>query len=517
MDFKKTLLVILTFITCMFALMLASSYAWYSYTNGSTTFDVVTNNEDINVTYTTGMYIDTQTALPIAKEEIDDYSEKNKFSIDLNSEDLIGKILVDISLVNIAIDDSLKNENFKYDLLYNGTSVNTGNFATLEENTIQLGTNISLDTISNNDFELRLYILDDGTDQNNLMNKTFQGTIAVNAISRLKAKIEQTGVDILVDNITIDGKKSKSLPNTGIYNMTYNCKKNSILTWDPISKTITYESGSKVKDICSLTFTTNNNYEYKLLNEMKIGSYVKYKGSGGTVGNTSVSCQNKANNTETIDDNPAESPNSCLGENAREELETEKGLYGYCTNSSEKYHESGWRIAYIKDEKVALISAGAPECITIENKAQLLNITNTKALKYCNTEFVDNNCTCQDDNNDKLCDNTNSLDAWSINNEDFKKITMSINNQERSLIGNNLSCFNKLSDSDCGYNNSILDNGGTYLFSETTSDIIVWQKRHITANNQNNTYGLRPIISLSKDIKVTGGTGTIDDPYIISK
>ena len=55
MDFKKTLLVILTFVTCMFALMLVSSYAWYSYTNGSTTFDVVTNNEDINVTYQTGM------------------------------------------------------------------------------------------------------------------------------------------------------------------------------------------------------------------------------------------------------------------------------------------------------------------------------------------------------------------------------------------------------------------------------------------------------------------------------
>ena len=60
----------------MFALMLASSYAWYSFTKGSTTFDVVTNNEDINVTYTTGMYIDTKTAVPIKKEEISEYSEK---------------------------------------------------------------------------------------------------------------------------------------------------------------------------------------------------------------------------------------------------------------------------------------------------------------------------------------------------------------------------------------------------------------------------------------------------------
>ena len=191
MDFKKTLLVILTFVTCMFALMLASSYAWYSYVNGSTVFDVVTNDEDINVTYSTGMYIDTKTAVPISREEVESYSEKNKFSIDLNNEDMVGKIIVDISLIDIEIDDSLKNDNFKYDLLYNGTSINTGDFVKLEGNRVKLGTNINLDSVNNNDFELRIYLLDDGEDQNYLMDKTFKGTILVNVVSRLKSKIEQ--------------------------------------------------------------------------------------------------------------------------------------------------------------------------------------------------------------------------------------------------------------------------------------------------------------------------------------
>ncbi|MBR3162419.1 MAG: hypothetical protein IKF19_06795 [Bacilli bacterium] len=516
MDFKKTLLVILTFVTCMFALMLVSSYAWYSYVNGSTTFDVVTNNEDINVTYTTGMYIDTKTALPITKEEIDEYSEKNKFSIDLNSEDLVGKILVDISLINISIDDVLKNSNFKYDLLYNGTTINTGNFANFEDNKLALGTNIILDNVSNNDFELRIYILDDESNQNNLMNKTFKGTISVNAISRLKAKIEQTGVDILIKNITIDGKKSTNLPNKGTYNMTYQCDKNSNLTWDPISKTITYESGSKVKDNCSLAFTQNYNYNYELLNTMPVGSYVKYTGIGGKIGNNTTTCRIGGNYSETIGDNPVEALNSCNGENAREDLENEPGIYGYCTNSNELYQETGWRIAYIQNGKVALISAGSPECITINNQENIVNITNTKALKYCNPQYVDNNCTCQDNNNDNLCDNSSS-DAWSINNNDFKNITKSISNQEKNIIGSNASCFNIFSDSTCGYNNSILDNGGSYIFSEQSNNYIVWQKRHITSNNKNKTYGLRPIINLSKNIKVTGGTGTMDDPYTIAK
>ncbi len=516
MDLKKTLLVILTFITCMFALMLASSYAWYSYTNGSTAFDVVTNNEDINITYTTGMYIDTKTALPITKEEIDDYSEKNKFSIDLNSENLAGKILVDISLINIEIDNSLKTDTFKYDLLFNGTSINSGDFTKIDENKINLGTNITLDSVDNNDFELRIYILDNGENQNDLMNKTFKGTISINAISRLKAKVEQEGVDILINNITIDGQKSNNLPTNGIYNMTYQCDKNSTLTWEPISKTITYEGGSKIKDHCSLIFTKNNNYNYQPLNTMKVGSYVKYNGTGGKIGAITTNCKINNNASEVKDNDSVEASNSCTGENARESLENEKGLYGYCNNDSEKYHETGWRIAYIKDEKVALISAGSPECITIHNKDNIVNITNTKALKYCNPKYVDNNCICNDENNDKICDSP-SKDVWSINNNDFKNITKSIYNQEKNIIGNTYSCLNAFSDSTCGYNNSLLDNGGNYIFSETANNYIIWDKRHITTSNKNSSYGLRPVISLSKTVIVTGGTGTMDDPYTISK
>ena len=53
---------------------------------------------------------------------------------------------------------------------------------------------------------------------------------------------EQT---FLINNIIIDGKKSDSLPTTGTYNMSASCQKGSELSWDPISKTITYNSGSK--------------------------------------------------------------------------------------------------------------------------------------------------------------------------------------------------------------------------------------------------------------------------------
>ena len=219
--------------------------------------------------------------------------------------------------------------------------------------------------------------------------------------------------------------------------------------------------------------------------------------------------------SENIDDNYVEAVNSCVGENAREDLEEEKGLYGYCTSSTEKYHETGWKIAYIKDEKVAIISAGAPECVAINDTNKINNIINTEALKYCNSKFVDNNCSCHDDDDDGLCDDI-SLDAWSINNNDFNNITKNIGGVVKNIIGDSNSCYNVFSDSTCGYNNRLLDNGGTYIFSDISNNFIVWEKRHITINNKNKTYGLRPVIYLTKDIKVIGGTGTMEDPYLIT-
>ena len=514
MNLKKTLLVILAFVSCMFALMLVSSYAWYSYVNGSTAFDVVTNNEDINVTYTSGMYIDTKTAVPIKKEEVDEYSEKNKFSIELNDDDLAGKILVDVSLIDIEMDDLLKIEDFKYDLLYNGFSVGSGNFADFDGVNLKMGTGVVIDSVYNNDFELRLYILDNNEDQNNLMNRTFKGTISVNVVSRLKSRFEQKGVDILIKNIKIDSKDSNSLPVNGAYNMTYTCDKGSILSWDSIARVITFESGSKIKDSCSLNFVKSDNYNYQMLNKMPVGSYVKYKGVGGRIGDKVTACRMGASYSETIEDSSIESVNSCAGSNPREDMEDEKGVYGYCTSSSFKYLETGWRIAYIENGKVALISAGAPECILVDNNVK--TNADTRALKYCNPKYVDNNCTCVDDDADGLCD-SKSLDAWAISNDDFKNITRSISGVEKNISGNVATCFNAFSDTSCGYNNSLLDNGGTYIFSDISNDNIVWLKRHVTVDDKNKTYGLRPIVSLSRDVKVIGGTGTMEDPYIIFK
>ena len=64
MSFKKLLGIISIVIVVMFALMLTTSYAWYSFEAGSTTFNAVTSN-DPPVIAAVPQPNNTRTAVPI--------------------------------------------------------------------------------------------------------------------------------------------------------------------------------------------------------------------------------------------------------------------------------------------------------------------------------------------------------------------------------------------------------------------------------------------------------------------
>ena len=82
-------------------------------------------------------------------------------------------------------------------------------------------------------------------------------------------------------------------------------------------------------------------------------------------------------------------------------------------------------------------------------------------------------------------------------------------------------CFNT-SVADCGLGNTLIDNGGYYLFgaqhTSTSTYAVHWHPsdRYVNSISSTYPYGLRPVISLSSSVQVTGGTGTFDDPYQIS-
>ena len=228
-----------------------------------------------------------------------------------------------------------------------------------------------------------------------------------------------------------------------------------------------------------------------LLNEVKTGSYVKYIGNNGCSGT------------------------SCEGQNANYINSTNMG---YCADANYKFNASGWRVGYIRENTAYLISAGAPECIctnsdgstsstnctsyetTNGTPTHLKNINNA-ALRYCNSSYAYNG----------VC---NSSSTWAFGSTDFKYIT-----------GTELSknfCYYLPNAYNCGYSNDLIDNGGHSWYNiadDTSPKTFYWSAdvRLISGySNTNVPFGFRPVLRLKASIVVTSGTGTHQDPYIIS-
>ena len=346
--------------------------------------------------------------------------------------------------------------------------------------------------------------------------------ITVNGNQKTKTKIiNYNGNNLL---ITIDGNTMDSLPSSGNYYLTsYECdNSNTKLNWNRTTYKLDVSNGTSGGVVyCNLTFKSN-----PLLNEMEVGSYVAYTGVGGTVGNTSVSC----------------SEGACSGDNANQTSDTSGYTYGWCHERIYSYYVTGWRIAYIKKGKAVLVSAGAPECLArVDSEANetYIKTANATALKYCNSNFVDGNCVCSDENNDGLCDSA-STDTWSINDYDFYYMTKAISGVGKrlasdsnaaadnlgdtsvgSLIGTKY-CIGSFSYKECGYNNDLIDTGGYYWFASryttSSSNGIYWYpyNRIVQYISDVNAYGLRPMINLSSTVYITGGDGTMTSPYQIA-
>ena len=197
LSLKKLLGIILAIIIVVFSMMLSTSYAWYAFENASTAFEGKTNNDEILVGYGTNEFISTSTAVPILEEDIDKYSEKNSFFVNVKENAIDTELAVAVSLVDIVIDDALKVASFRFDLYYQGELIKTitgEDFENNLEDKKELDV-VLLDNTIDNNFELRVYILDDGTDQSGMMSKTFSAKVSVDIISRIQSNVLLEGIN----------------------------------------------------------------------------------------------------------------------------------------------------------------------------------------------------------------------------------------------------------------------------------------------------------------------------------
>ena len=194
MKFKKFIFVLVITSILAVAGMWGTSYAYYVSTNG-TNFNVTTANVDTSLTvvFSQSEYMNMKTGVPISASDVDNYASKSVFTILPNNTLLNGyQVAVNISLINIKIDDALKVSDFKYKLTCSDgsttTNLGSGTGASftsdvLKNDSLSLG---SLSTSANTfnasktyTCTLRVWLQDSGSSQNNLMNKSFSVLVKV--------------------------------------------------------------------------------------------------------------------------------------------------------------------------------------------------------------------------------------------------------------------------------------------------------------------------------------------------
>lgn len=287
--------------------------------------------------------------------------------------------------------------------------------------------------------------------------------------TKTNKRVNYNGSSLLVN---IDGVYSDKIPTSGDYFLTsYKCSNsNTKVSWDNDEKTLSFSNGTNEGGIaCSLNFSS----EY-LLSDVEVGSYVKY----------------------CVDD-------KCEFNNANYVSDTDMGYCGYKgssyynSDSDRKFTSNGFRVAYVKYGSVYLVTGGAISCEGYESTIDI--------DKYCNKDLVyQGKC-----NNDNI---------RFMNSSDF----LNIINYENGYgsIDKISTCADKLSDDNCGYNNTIIDNGGFYWFSSGDDDnYYYWDadNRSVGVTDSKYEIGKRVVIKLSTSLIVESGDGTAANPYVVVK
>lgn len=192
MEFKRLIVVLSIAIFLTFSSMIGASYAWYAYENAEISLFGSTIKELPTVIFSQTEYISTSLNAPIKDEDKENFANVNAFTITFGENLEKYETAISIVLDEIYIDDDLKNTNYKYELVGNNETISKGDFSLLGDNREIVLLPSTIMNITNypqtNTYEFYVWLSDDGTDQNYLMNKNFSGRIKINSASKKRSK-----------------------------------------------------------------------------------------------------------------------------------------------------------------------------------------------------------------------------------------------------------------------------------------------------------------------------------------
>ena len=193
MEFKKLIILLSITLSIMLGVLLGISYGWYAYSNAESNVQANTIKEAPTIVFSQTEYITSTQNMPIYDEDRYKYANKNSFTVTLGENLKDYETGLEIILNNISISEELKISNYKYELLQNKEIISSGDFSTIGNLTSITLLPMSIMTPTNYPYtyvyELYIWLSEDETNQNNLMNKNFGAKIDINsAIKKLEGR-----------------------------------------------------------------------------------------------------------------------------------------------------------------------------------------------------------------------------------------------------------------------------------------------------------------------------------------
>ena len=192
MEFKRLIVVLTISLFVTFSSMLGASYAWYAYENAEISLFGATIKEAPTVIFSQTEYISTSLNTPIYDKDKENFANTNAFTITFGNNLEKYETAISIVLDEIYIDEALKIANYKYELVGNDETIAAGDFSTLGDNrqiVLMPSTIIEVPSYPQTyTYELYIWLSEDETDQNHLMNKSFSGRIKINSASKKRSK-----------------------------------------------------------------------------------------------------------------------------------------------------------------------------------------------------------------------------------------------------------------------------------------------------------------------------------------
>ncbi len=176
---KRNSKIILIVIISIMVLLIGSTLAYLIVTNKGNDKDYITM-DNIDIEYVDGESIrNNDLQIPMNEDEVLKYAPKHEFSVRNNNNK---EVYLRFKLTNLNIDKEIYSDsNLRYSLYHNDDKIGGGSFEAYDEKTKELIllTNIKQNASSEENYQLYIWIRDNGGNQNHFLNMNLDGKIKV--------------------------------------------------------------------------------------------------------------------------------------------------------------------------------------------------------------------------------------------------------------------------------------------------------------------------------------------------